>query len=253
MSSDMQADTASGRKRRNHEAGADARQASEQTGEAQAASQTVTIEIAGLQVTLPVRFRSGHVLTENQAKVLDSAYQRQFTNNQNANAKARADRFTKATTDAEREANLALTANELAEFYPDYEPAVGGGPRMGSMEKMRSDAAWRAWVQLVKEHNDAVTAGGTAVITKAVDSYGKPKPVAVQTCPRKPRDMSEEAHKVVREEFEQTKALFIDKLLSMPLYAERIQVQLDAILAEKGANKTEAAGDDIVVSGDSLL
>ena len=60
---------------------------------------TVTIEIAGLQVTLPVKFGTGHVLTETQAKVLDAAYQRQFTNNQNALAKSRADALAKATTD----------------------------------------------------------------------------------------------------------------------------------------------------------
>ena len=52
---------------------------------------TVTIEIAGNDVTLPVKFAPGHVLTDAQAKVLDAAYQRQFTNNQNAMAKSRAE------------------------------------------------------------------------------------------------------------------------------------------------------------------
>ena len=108
----------------------------------------VTIEIAGLEVTLPVKFAPGHTLTENQAKVLDAAYQRQFTNNQNASAKSRAEAHVKATTDAERAAKAPLTAAEIAALYTDYEPSVGGTPRQSTMEKLRQDAAWRAWVAL---------------------------------------------------------------------------------------------------------
>jgi hypothetical protein len=95
--------------------------------------ETVTIEIAGLQVTLPVKFAPGHVLTENQAKVLDAAYQRQFTNNQNASAKGREEALKKATTDAERSAKAPLSAADIAKLYADYEPSVGGTTRQSTM------------------------------------------------------------------------------------------------------------------------
>src|SRR5579859_1683754 len=139
-------------------------QAGQTNGEAPAGTepQTVTITIADLQVTLPVKFLPGHVLTDNQAKVLDAAYQRQFTNNQNANAtsrKAALEKLGDKATDADRAKYAPRTAAELAADYVDYEPSVGGGPRLGSMEKMRHDATWSAWVQLVTEHNAAVASG----------------------------------------------------------------------------------------------
>src|SRR5580692_4416489 len=87
---------------------------------------TVTIEIAGMELTLPVKFGPGHVLTENQAKVLDAAYQRQFTNNENAMAKSRAEALEKAKTDEERAAKAPLTASAIAALYTAYEPSVGG-------------------------------------------------------------------------------------------------------------------------------
>ena len=193
---------------------------------------SVQIEIAGLEVTLPVKFAIGHVLTENQAKVLDAAYQRQFTNNQNASAKSRAEAFAKATTDAERNAKTPLTAAEIAALYSDYEPSVGGTPRQSTMEKLRSDAAWRAWVAMVTEHNDSVAKGGSPVIAKAGN-----KPVQLPS------------GKGAVEKREAMSAM----LLTLPAYAARIQVQLDAILAERGTKKPEVAADTVVASGSDLL
>jgi hypothetical protein len=192
----------------------------------------VTIEIAGMEVTLPVKFAPGHILTDNQAKVLDAAYQRQFTNNQNASAKSRAEALAKATTDTERNAKQPLTASEIATLYTDYEPSVGGGPRQSSMEKMRSEAAWRAWTVLVGEHNDSISNGGDPVIVKAGN-----KPVGLPSgkgAPEKREAMSA-------------------ALLAKPEYAERIQAQLDLILAERGTKKPEGDADQIVVSSDELV
>lgn len=220
----MSASTQEHNTRRNRHQDAEAQNSGNGADVAQSAN-TVTIEIAGLEVILPVKFSSGHVLTENQAKVLDAAYQRQFTNNQNAGAKSRAEALTKATTDAERAAKAPMSATEIAALYTDYEPSVGGGPRQSSMEKMRQEAAWRAWTVLVGEHNDSVAGGGEPIIVKAGN-----KPVTLPSgkgAPEKRDAMSA-------------------MLLTLPAYAERIQVQLDLILAERGTKKTE--GDDTGLS-----
>ena len=202
---------------------------------------TVTIEIAGLEVTVPVRFAVGHVLTENQAKVLDTAYQRQFTNNQNAMAKARAEALGKATTDAERVAKAPLTARQLAAIYTDYEPSIGGTPRQSQMEVIRQQAAWRFWTGHVAAHNKSVAAGGPPVIVKAGQ-----KPVAPLTPKRGPDG------KVIATVGDQRDAMTA-RLLTMPEYADRIQVQVDAILAERGSKTPVEKSDAVSLSADDLL
>ena len=201
----------------------------------------VTIEIAGLEVTVPVRFAAGHVLTENQAKVLDAAYQRQFTNNQNAMAKARAEALGKATTDAERAAKAPLTATQLAALYTDYEPSIGGTPRQSQMEVIRQQAAWRFWTGHVAAHNKSVAAGGPPVIVKAGQ-----KPVAPLTPKRGPDG------KVIATVGDQRDAMTA-RLLAMPEYADRIQVQVDAILAERGSKTPVEKSDAVSLSADDLL
>lgn len=218
------------------------------------APQTVTIEIAGLQVTLPVKFLPGHVLSDNQAKVLDAAYQRQFTNNQNANAKSKVDALVKLgdkASDADRAKYAALTVAEIAALYPDYEPSVGGGPRLGSMEKMRHDATWSAWVALVTEHNSAIQAGGEAVITKAGKASVK---VGYIIPSSKTKDETEEAFAERKTAAQNARTAFIERMLGMPAYVDRIQQQLDRILAERGKAKDAAKSDTPTIdAGDSLL
>lgn len=200
---------------------------------------TVTIEIAGLDVTLPVKFLGGHVLSDSQAKVLDAAYQRQFTNNQNAMAKARAEALTKATDDAGKAKYAALSASKLSELYNDYEPNVGG-TRMGSMEKIRNDATWRMWTGKINSHNTSVKSGGEPVIARA----GKN-----QIPPLKPkRDANGKVTTTVQEQRDS----LIARLLEMPDYAEAIQEQVDAIMAEKG-RVTETVPAEATVSMDSLF
>lgn len=211
-------------------------------------TETVTIEIAGISVALPVKFKTGHALTANQAKVLDVAYQRQFKNNQDANAKARSERLAKATDEEEIEANLPLTADDYVDFYLTYEPQTGSGPRTGSLEKMRLDAAWKAWVQLVKEHNDSIKEGGEAIITKAGN-----KAVVAWNTPRKVRGEDADGFAKKLEASYQARKLFLDKFLSMPEYADRIQMQIDALLAEKNADKAVSKSDNVVEAGAALL
>lgn len=202
------------------------------TPAAPAVANTVTIEIAGLEVTLPVKFTPGHVLTDAQAKVLDAAYQRQFTNNQNAMAKARAEALLKATDDASKAKYAPQSATQLAALYSDYEPSVGG-TRTGSMEKIRQDAAWRMWSLLVSEHNSNVAAGGEAIIKKAGN-----KPVALPTG----KGAAEKREAMVTSLLNGPAA---------PVYADRIQVQVDQIMAERG-KKAETTAETIV-SGNDLL
>lgn len=196
----------------------------------------VTIEIAGIEVTLPLKFQLGHVLSDSQAKILDAAYQRQYTNNMNANAKARGERLAKATTDAERAANVAMTADEIALAYSDYEPNVGSGPRATTMEKIRQDAAWRMWTSLVTAHNASVSAGGHPVIAKAGSKQVPSlKPI---------RDANGKVTVTVGDQRER----MVARILTMPEYADAVQENVDAILAERGKEKeTVAAGDTVAL------
>lgn len=203
------------------------------------APRLVSIEIAGMDVSLPLKFAAGHVLTENQAKVLDAAYQRQFTNNQNALAKSRAEALAKATTDAERAAKAPLTAQQIAALYADYEPNVGGTPRQSAMERIRSDAAWRFWTSHVKAHNDAVANGGDPVIAKA----GK-KPVNL---PRNWKEKQADGTIVERND----RDALVEALLAHSAYKDRIQEHVDAIMAERGKDKPASA--ETVVAGNDLL
>lgn len=194
-------------------------------------SATVTIEIAGQDVTLPVKFTPGHVLTDSQAKVLDAAYQRQFTNNQNAMAKSRTENLAKATSDDDRAKYAPLSATALASLYTAYEPSIGGS-RMGSMDKIRADAAWRMWTAMVTAHNTSVMNGNAPVIVKAGTKQ-------VQLPSGKGAAEKREA--------------LTTSLLALPAYAERIQVKIDEIMAERGARKETPAAAEAVVSGDDLF
>jgi hypothetical protein len=192
---------------------------------------TVTIEIAGLQVTLPVKFAPGHVLTENQAKVLDAAYQRQFTNNQNASAKGREEALKKATTDAERAAKAPLSAADIAKLYADYEPSVGGTTRQSTMEKLRSDAAWRVFLARVGDHNESV-AKGEAGLFKG-NAAGKP--FAVPTGKGSV-------------EWRET---MVANVLGNAAYTDAVQAEVDLLVADrasKSAKDTKVAIADINAS-----
>lgn len=201
------------------------------------------LTIGELSVSVPVKFSAGHALTETQAKILDAAYQRQFVNNQAANQKARAEKFAKAATDAERAAAAPLSADAIAALYTEYEPAVGGGVRQSTAEKLRHEAAWRALIAMIVEHNKATAAGEPAVIAKAAG-----KIVPIPAAPAKTKLVSEEQHKANLEAFAAVKLSQIERILSVPAYAERVQIQLDAIMAERGAKsaKAEPAADTVM-------
>jgi len=216
----------------------------------------------GLTINLPRKAKAGDVLDADDALILDTAKARQFGNNMNANAKARAARLTAATTAndaAAIAANAPYTAEDVLKIWADYKPNVGGGPRLGSMEKMRHDAAWAAWLLYIAEHDAAVKAGEAPLIGAMKDASGNPcaVPTSYYVPPRKPRNATAEqtaAHEAALAEFEAARTAHILRMLDMPKYAERIQVQLDRITAEKGrtAEAAPAAGT-VQVAAAALL
>jgi len=205
---------------------------------------STTLKIADIDVTVPLKFVPGHVLTDTQARILDAAYQRQFINNQNALAKARTERLAKASTDAERAVNAPLSAEDIAALYADYEPNVGREARGSTLDRLRATAAWRVWSDTVVAHNKSVAMGGEPVIVRAGRG-----PVRLMTAPRRAKGTSDAAHEQAMADFESAKAALIAKLLATPVYAERIQTVLDSMAAEKapaGAAEVTVAGADLI-------
>ena len=181
-------------------------------------------KIAGFDVRLPLKFSAGHILTAAEASILNTAYQRQFDNNQNALAKARAERYAAAKTEAERAANAPLTAEEIAALYADYQPNVGGEPRGSSLERMQEAAAWQVWAETVSAHNRSLLEGNGPVVERAGHST-----VKLLVAPRKAKGTSDADHEAAVKAVAEAKASLIRKLLVSPLYADRIQRVVDAI------------------------
>jgi hypothetical protein len=221
---------------------------------------TTVLEIAGLSVTLPIKFSAGHTLTDTQARILDAAYQRQFTNNQNATAKSRAEAHAKGTAD-----KAPLTAEQIASIYLNYEPAVGGSPRQSAVERMRHEAGWRAIVSYFGEHNENVRAGGAGLIAKANGKVANlpaaPRKVDIKAANAAElkagtvsRVYTEEeltaAHTAAVEAFNGVKTTLIERFLALPEHTARIQTQLDAVMAERGAKKVEAPIEASVAAAD---
>jgi hypothetical protein len=232
-----------------------------------------TIDILDQSVPLSNKFMSmlNQPLTADFLKIVFEHVSGQFRNNQVANAKARKARYEAATTDAEREANKPLTVADYLEIWngnpakgiAPYMPNVGGGLRLGAMEKARLDAAIRAWTEAVTEHNAAVAAGNEPIIAKAAgnanvkvftyrhkDSNGNV--MVYHSRPRKGKDMSEDEHKLLTEGYDTTLETFKRTILDTPWMAERVQKALDAILAERGAKADETPSADAEAS-DALL
>ena len=213
---------------------------------------TVTIELAGVNVQLPVKFGPGHVLTDAQAKVLDAAYQRQFTNNQNAMGKARAENFAKATTDAERLKYAPLSATALAALYTDYEPSVGG-TRTSSIEKMRLEAAWRVWVEMVEAHNASVKDGTPPVFAKRAGRNVPLPSTAILVTDETGKPIMGTDGKQQKVTLQEQRDNLANGLLARPEFADRIQAMLDKVQAEKGKSKDKADATESVASVDDLF
>lgn len=205
----------------------------------------ITIKIGDLDVTLPDKFsdKVGTPLTEEQAKIIFAHVAGQFRNNQNANAKARSDRYAKATNDVERDENAPLNIDGYLTIWNTYLPNVGEGPRQSSVDKLRTEAAKRAWAQLVSDHNAALDAG-----EKPILKTNKKQGVAQR--PVKTKAVSTEQHETNVKAWEVNQAQIYERLLSSPQYADRIQAQLDLLNTEQGkktaAADVETASQDVI-------
>ena len=201
-----------------------------------APARTMKVEFTGgITVNLPVRFFPGDVLTETTADILQAAVVRQYINNVNANIKNRAERYAKATDDAGRAANAPLTAEQIAADFTNYLPNVSSSSRGTTMEKLRAEAAWQAWVDVVAEHNAAVVQpDGEPVIVKA----GKR---IVHTAPHRADYGNDASYKAaVKAWRDGGKAAFIAQLQNVSWMQHRIQDALDALMRKRTAEKPAA-------------
>lgn len=180
-----------------------------------AAPTSHVITVNGTEVTLPVRFKTGHILTGNQARILDKAVRDQFRGSMATDALNR-----------EKTGKPQLTALELAEKYATYEHEISGAIRASSLEKLRFEAGLAALVEVIDEHNALVGEGRPGILAS-------PKAVNLPTG---------------KGSGEAKEALVRDKILVDPKYAERVQRHLDALLAKRGAGKTAGPKADTVTA-----
>jgi hypothetical protein len=227
--------------------------AGENTASDNAAVPTLSTDIEGVAVTLPRSFKAGDIMNDTTALIVDTFRVRQFTNNQVALAKARAANYAKAENDEERAKYVPLTAEQILAKWVDYMPTIGGTGKVSASEKLRHEAAWAAYVKMVGDHNAAVKAGNSEpVIAKGIDPNGKPVVLSISQRPTKSKDVSAEDHEAAVEAWEAKRENIRNNMLSKPAYAERVQIELDRLMAEKGAAK-EKASETATVAADDIL
>lgn len=211
-----------------------------------------------VSVSLPNKFSNlvGQPLTPDWIKIIFAHVSSQFRNNQNANAEARFKKYAKAQAEgntAEMAANAPLTVDQYLTIWSTYLPEVGGGPRMGSLERMRYDAAWDAWLAVFAEHNASVKAGTGKVIPNGVDkTTGEPIELANPTfritmpdgtvkrygsTPSQTKGMTDEVHAGLVEQFNTAKDAMIAKIQSTSWIADRVEAAYQLALAKRGKAK----------------
>jgi hypothetical protein len=167
----------------------------------------------------------------------------------NANAVNRAARLKTAIEKQEQagiNANQPYTAEEVLRAWAEYERTPPGGERQSSMERMRHEAAWKAWVLLLTEHNKSIRDGQGPVIP--TDKVGK----AYALIRKGDIDKAGQA-KETAEAWAKRKQAYVERLLTVPWMVDRIQVQLDLLTAEAEANKAKAVADAAPASTDELF
>ena len=212
-----------------------------------ATAETVTAKAEGIAYTLPRTAKAGDVHTDNSALVYDLAKARQFVSMMASKARSRAKKFVTATTDAEREANKAFTLDDYLAAWPTYVPEIAVRTGEGAVETMADTATWNAWLAIVAEHDAAVKVGGTPLIAGAKDpTTGRPiiVPPSTYMPPRLVRnatDAQKAVHEAALATFNGSKRLHIERMQSMPRFADRIAAELAALQAKAEAKKTAAA------------
>jgi hypothetical protein len=184
-----------------------------------ASALTIAQTIAGIDVSLPIRFTAGHTLNDQEAKVIDAAFRRQYANNMNATHKAWEEKVKKAGSDEkalEAAGSNPCTADKLVAGYTSYVPSVGASQET-ALEKARKEAGVRRLVELIDEHNAIVAAGGRGMFGTEPQTMPKGKGAA------------------------EIREALVTKIFASTKQAPHIQRHIDTILAEKGATKDTPA------------
>jgi hypothetical protein len=130
---------------------------------------TVDTTIGEIDVPLPVRFVTGMVLSDAEAKVIDAAYRRQFKNNQDAAFTAWQKKRDAAIAKGETPPVNPCSEEALLKAYLAYAPNVGTD-QMSSLEKAKYEACLRAWSEIIDEHNALLASGQPGVLGSTIRS-----------------------------------------------------------------------------------
>ena len=233
------------------------------TTDESATAETVTAKAEGIAYTLPRTAKAGDVHTDNSALVYDLAKARQFVSSMASKARSRAKKFAVATTDAEREANKAFTLDDYLAAWPSYVPEVAVRTGEGAVETMADTATWNAWLAIVAAHDALVTAGKPGLIAAAKDknpespTFGQPTVVPPCTyemwrLPRNADAATKEKHAAALIEFNDAKHTHIERMQSMPRFADAIAKELAVLQAAADAKKARAAAAVAVAAAPSV-
>lgn len=214
------------------------------------------ILIKGTKVFLPNYYLAmvGQPLTAELAMSVFMHRSGQFRNNQSANADARADRYTAAKTDAEREANAPWSDKQYVELWEGtgpwanadgtpnpYTPKQLETTRTSAAEKLNNDAAEAAWAEMVMMHNTSIASmpnnSGPKLIARAPDG----QLLSIAKKPVKGRGQSKEAHEAELSAFMKAQAEFNSLVLASKdaTLAGLVQKHKDILEAKAGAKKAE--------------
>jgi hypothetical protein len=187
--------------------------------------ETVSVKIGDMVATLPVRYVAGHVLTDTEATVLDTAIRRQFRSKWDSalkNWKSKDDGTEFATID------------EITADYENYLPGVYNN-KVESVETLHREAGLRTLNELVAEHNAAIVAG-------LPGHFNSPNEVILPKANRKLGITAASAREAIDK--------LVTSILASEKHAERVQRHLSVIQNEQNSGSPAV---NAVLSADSLI
>ena len=191
---------------------------------------TNTVEIADTELDLPVRFGAGHVMDADLANLVDGYFFRSFVRQQDQAAKLRAENLAKAKTPEDKAKYAPLTVAALQALYADYVPS-SGGTRMSTMDKIRYDAAWQTWQDMVDEHNSCLDKG----VASTVFNDNKRRALLLR-----------KTNGVTVEDYREGRVKAILEAKSAKVQA-RLQAVIDSIQAARAKAKAATTAEEVVV------
>jgi hypothetical protein len=213
------------------------------------AAEMRTIKIGEVSVNVPVRWKAGEIMTDYLASCVQAFHERQFINNQEANAKNREKRFNAAKSEAERADNAPLTAADYAALFATYTVKLGNAPRQTEIDKLRTEMALDFYKSLVGQHNANVAAGLPGIF-KAPGKVTLDIVYTVRSGKAAGMDAARvEAHNAAVEAKHEA---IVAKLLASPVYGPQIEALVAAELERRKAAETPVVSepDATVVSVD---